>query len=285
MHPIILDFDQSVSTMPGASVVSLIRWQEDIRFGCSMRRLRELDTVLHHELPLVHGPAFLGSGDFHHVSYLLIRRALRRSNLRLVVLDNHPDNMRFPFGIHCGSWVSHVAALPGVTHIDVVGITSKDVSARGLWENRWRPLLSGKLTYWCIGTDTRWARRLGLGGAFKVAGSADELIQSFVQASRGDERVYLSIDKDVLHPDVAHTNWDQGLLRETHVDAVISALGDRIAGADITGDVSLHRYHTWWKRWLSHLDDQPVIALSMLEEWQRSQNEINARLVARLQRL
>ena len=282
MNPIILDFDQSVGALPRASVVSLLAWQEGIRFGCSMARLRKLDTVLQNALPLVHGPAFLGSGDFHHVSYLLIRRALRRSNLRLVVLDNHPDNMRFPFGIHCGSWVSHVAALSGITHIDVVGITSQDVSARGLWENRWRPLLSGKLTYWCIGTDTRWARRLGLGGAFKVADSADELIKSFIQAARGDERVYLSIDKDVLHPDVAHTNWDQGLLRETHLDAVISALGDRIAGADITGDVSLHRYRTRWKRWLSRLDEQPVIAAEALEEWQRSQNAINVRLAARL---
>ena len=281
MRPIILDFDQSV-TLPHASVVSFLGWQEAVRFGCSIHRLRELGVALHYALSGAHGPIFLGSGDFHHVSYLLIRHALHRSNLHLVVLDNHPDNMRFPFGIHCGSWISHVAALPGITHIDVVGITSKDVSAGRLWENRWRPLLSGKVTYWCIGTDTRWAMRLGLGNAFRVSQSADELIQSFVRASRGDERVYLSIDKDVLHPDVARTNWDQGLLREEHLDAVIDALGERISDADITGDVSLHRYTTWWKRWLSRLDDQPAIEPAMLKEWQRTQRAINVRLSDRL---
>ena len=282
MPPIILDFDGSVGALPRASAISLVEWQEAIRFGCSMRQLRRLDATLDGRLPPSYGAVFLGSGDFHHVSYLLIRRALRRSNLHVVVLDNHPDNMRFPFGIHCGSWMSHVAALPGVTHIDVVGITSNDVSARGLWENRWRPLLSGKLTYWCIGTDTRWAKRLGLGAAFKSRNSADELIDSLEQASRGSESVYLSIDKDVLHPDVAHTNWDQGVFREVHLDAVISVFGGRIAGADITGDVSLHRYSTWWKRWLSRLDDQPDISRASLAEWQRTQCAINQRLLARL---
>ena len=61
----------------------------------------------------------LGSGDFHHLSLPLVelearRQRSRAGSLRVVVLDNHPDNMRFPLGVHCGSWVGRAAALPGV---------------------------------------------------------------------------------------------------------------------------------------------------------------------------
>ena len=190
--------------------------------------------------------------------------------------------MRFPFGIHCGSWVSHVAALPNVSHVDVVGITSSDVSISRLWENRWRPLLGGKVTYWCIGADVRWAKRFGLGAAFRAHDSADELIESFVQSVRGFEAIYLSIDKDVLHPDVARTNWDQGVLCESHVAHVLRAVEGRLTGADITGEVSAYTYRTHWKRWLSAVDHQPTIPSASLEEWQRAQHAINARLLAHL---
>lgn len=282
MRPIILDFDDSVGALPDALVVPLQHWQESIRFGCSRRELNRLDAALRHAIPEAHGPVFLGSGDFHHVSYLLIRRATRSSPCRVIVLDNHPDNMRFPFGIHCGSWVSHVAALPNVSHVDVVGITSSDVSLTRLWENRWRPLLDGKVTYWCIGTDVRWVKRFGLGAAFQAHDTADGLIESFVQSARGTEPIYLSIDKDVLHPDVARTNWDQGVLREAHVAHVLRALAGRLAGADVTGEVSAYTYRARWKRWLSAVDHQPTIPAISLEEWQCAQHAINARLLARL---
>lgn len=50
--------------------------------------------------------------------------------------------------------------------------------------------------------------------------------------------MYLSIDKDVLSPDYARTNWDQGQadIAET-VDFIRSFLkGRRLIGADICGE-------------------------------------------------
>ncbi len=282
MTPVVLDFDGSSGTVPDALVVALQSWQELIRFGCSLRSMRRLDTLLDTVMPENCGPVLLGSGDFHHVSHLLIRRVARCCRCRVVVMDNHPDNMRFPFGIHCGSWVSHVAALPNVTRVDVVGITSSDVSIGRLWENRWLPLLRGKVRYWCIGTDVRWARRFGLGSAFSVHPTANALIEAFLHSLQPAQPTYLSIDKDVLHPDVARTNWDQGALRETHLNAVISALTPHLAGMDITGDVSAHRYRTRWKRWLSAIDHQPEIPAAALDSWQRTQRAINARLLTHL---
>jgi len=126
-RPIVLDFDGSVAPLDGTETIALRDHEENLRFACRLRALRDLPQT--GDAPLV----FLGSGDFHHVTYALLAR-LRRS-VEVVVVDNHPDNMRYPFGIHCGSWVSHVAKLPFVARVHVLGITSSDVEGAHVIEN------------------------------------------------------------------------------------------------------------------------------------------------------
>ena len=123
-----------------------------------------------HAGPADHGTVFMGSGDFHHLSWPLIERCAAGrapASLRVVVLDNHPDNMRFPWGVHCGSWVRRVARLPQVAHVHVIGITSGDLGAAHAWEHNLGSVWSGKVTYWSTGVDTRWSRWLGLGPRFR----------------------------------------------------------------------------------------------------------------------
>ncbi len=286
MRPIILDFDQSVGILPDALSVDLGDQQEAVRFGCTLQTLQRLDVLLSSELPESHGPVFLGSGDFHHVSALLIRRASNRSRCRVVVFDNHPDNMRFPFGIHCGSWVSHVARLPNVSHVTVIGITSPDISAPRIWENRLWPLWSGRVSYWCLSMSVSWTKYLGLGSSYRVFHTAEEMINAFeMMTRRSPEPTYLSIDKDVLHPDVVRTNWDQGILSETHLTAAVRALGSSLIGVDVTGEVSAHAYSTAWKRWLSARDKQPTLSADEIAAWQRDHNRLNKNLLATLQTL
>jgi hypothetical protein len=278
--PVVLDIDGSVGALPGSLVVPLGTWQERIRFGCGMRTFGDFSQALDRTLPGGHGTVFVGSGDFHHVSHALIARRAADGMFKVVVLDNHPDNMRFPFGIHCGSWVRHVAALPCVSHVHVLGITSRDVAATHAWENYLSPLLNGKLTNWCIGVDTGWAARVGLGNRFLSFDSAAELLDRFTESVRHDSMpIYLTIDKDVLSPAVAHTNWDQGCLSEEEMMETIAHCRGRLIGSDITGDVSSYRYRTWWKRWLSALDRQPDVNGGELAGWQREQHDINLRLM------
>jgi arginase family enzyme len=282
MRPVVLDFDHSVS-LPDAQVIALGERQEAIRFGCSLRELDRLDAALPDELGRGFAPVFFGSGDFHHVSYPLIRRAASRSACRVVVFDNHPDNMRFIAGIHCGSWVSHVAALPNVSRVDVVGITSRDVSAGRLWENRWLPLWRGHVHYWCVGIDTRWAQRFGMGAALHGFPTMQALEAAFFASMQNDEaRVYLSIDKDVLHPEVARTNWDQGLMREETLLRAIELFKRHLCGMDVNGEVSAYRYRTPWKRWLSAVDGQVEPDPAQMQRWQEDQAALNRRLVAAL---
>ncbi len=279
--PVILDFDDCVGALPGATVIDLRAWQETIRFGCSVRRLRAVGETIMQALPPDHGTVFLGSGDYHHLSWPLIERCAARGPFEVVVFDNHPDNMRFPFGVHCGSWVRKVAQLPCVAHVHVLGISSPDVSWRHAWENYLLPLARGKLSYWTLGVDTRWAAHAGLGRAFKSFESASVMLERFFEHRRASSfPVYLSIDKDVLSPEIAHTNWDQGRLLDTDLISAIDALRGSLIGSDITGDISAYRYSTWWKRKLSALDEQPVIDAAQLAAWQAQQHALNLRLLA-----
>ena len=282
-QPLVLDFDGSVGGPPGAAVLPLADWQQRIRFGCTLRSMAALRHALASVLPSDPGPVFTGSGDFHHVSLLLIERLADRGPLDVVVLDNHPDNMRYPWGIHCGSWVSHVAALPFVRHVQVMGIGSPDVSLRHAFENRLLPLFRGRLSYWCIGSDIGWARRVGLGSAIRNFDSARAMLNAFAEQQAGSRRpVYLSMDKDVLSTRVARTNWDQGELVESDVVEVVSQLARRLAGCDITGDVSAAHYTARWKRWLSAVDAQPAVGGVELLRWQADQQALNARLLQTL---
>ena len=107
------------------------------------------------------------------------------------------------------------------------------------------------------------------------------VVDAFVDAQRTQTRPsYLSIDKDVFAPEVAHTNWDQGRLQVDHALAIIDSLRHRLVGSDINGEVSHYRYETWWKRRLSAMDDQPDIDPAMLAEWQAQQHALNLKLLA-----
>lgn len=280
-RPVVLDIDRSVGPLPGRLVLPLQHWQESVRFGCPLATMRRFGTMLDELLPAEYGTVFTGSGDFHHLSWPLIARLRVTAPFQVVVLDNHPDNMRFPFGVHCGSWVRKVAMLPQVGHVHVLGITSADIGAGHAWENYLAPLRRGKLSYWSIGVDTGWSRRLGLAHAFRGFDTPAALVDAFVEAQRKQSAPsYLSIDKDVFAPEVAHTNWDQGRLLRGHALALIDNLRHGLVGSDINGEVSHYRYKSWWKRRLSAMDEQPGIDPAQLAGWQAQQHALNLQLLA-----
>jgi hypothetical protein len=279
--PLILDFDSSIGELPGATVIALNDWQEAIRFGCTLRTFNTLRKHLDAQLPVDHGTVLMGSGDYHHLTWPLVERQRGKGPFQVVVFDNHPDNMRFPWGIHCGSWVRKVAMLPFVSHVHVVGITSGDIGAKHAWENYLQPLRAGKLSYWCMDVDVAWATRLGLGESFRRYDDPDALTTAFVaQLRAAPQATYLSIDKDAFSIDTARTNWDQGRIEEHHAMEIIEALRGRIIASDINGEVSAYSYRTWWKRWLSGMDGQTPVPQSELDAWQAQQRALNTRLLA-----
>ena len=285
--PVVLDVDGSVGPLPGETRIDLKSWQEDVRFGCTLSRFASFRDELMRRMPPAdaHGTVWMGSGDFHHLSWPLIERQIPRTRpaaqIRVVVLDNHPDNMRFPIGVHCGSWVRRVALMPGVAEVQVVGITSADIGAGHCWENYLKPLVGGKLQYWSVGVPTGWARFAGAARAMHPFDSTQALVEALCRDWQDRPMAtYLSIDKDVFSPDVVRTNWDQGQLTEQQAAQLIHALRGRIFASDITGDVSAYQYRTPWKRWLSQADGQDdAISAVALQSWQADQHALNARLM------
>lgn len=283
---VILNFDNSVGTFDRALDIDLGEWQDTIRFSTKWTDFQRLENELQRQLPDDYGPIFLGSGDYHHVSQLLIKQRHKRleiEKLTVIVIDNHPDNMRYPFGIHCGSWISHAAALPFVDHIHVVGITSGDISIKHAVENRLKPLISKKLTYWSTGVNVGWAALLGLKSAFQTFDNIDDMMSAFISSIyKVGHPIYLSIDKDALSPRFIHTNWDQGEMETRHLTDLITNLGKKLIGCDITGEVSNYTYKNFWKRLMSQLDGQSIVPENSLIKWQEEQHQLNSRLIEML---
>lgn len=295
-NALILDLDQSVLPLPGAVNIPLGGWQEAIRFGCTLNTLARLDSEIAFQPPSlsqvnamteavktgekISPTVFLGSGDYHHISYLLIRRyAQHGQTLQVVVFDNHPDNMRYPFGIHCGSWVNQVSRLSFVSCVHVLGITSTDVEVAHAWENHLRPLRAGKVRYWCVGCNLAWTQYLDITNcqSFESISALLKAFDNYLQYTPGP--IYLSIDKDVLSPEDVHTNWDQGVMRMEELASAIRLLKKRIIGSDVTGEVSVYTYKSRFKRLLSGLDGQPEIAEAKLAQWHREHQTVNRQLL------
>ena len=72
---------------------------------------------------------FMGSGDFHHVSALLLTSALQHHSrqVTLIHVDNHPDWVKFEKGTHCGSWINRALEQPQVQKVITIGVCSHDL--------------------------------------------------------------------------------------------------------------------------------------------------------------
>lgn len=197
-------------------------------------------------LPPAFGPAlvFSGSGDFHHVTPLLIARALAASDAPAVTVlhfDNHPDWVRFGPGAHCGSWVGDAARLTGVAKVLTIGVCSPDID---------RPERKGAdLSLVEDGRVELYAYRApGSASHVRLCGREWPTIEAmgeaafvaYLAARIDTDALYVTIDKDVLRPAEAGTNWDQGLASLALVQAIIdrAAQGRRLIGADVVGDWS-----------------------------------------------
>lgn len=254
ISPIILDIDGSRSFPIGAERIDLRRWQGNLRYSASFSDLARLESLLRSSLE-GKTAAFLGSGDFHHLTFALLRRRTER-NLHAVVFDNHPDNMIFPWGIHCGSWVYHAARLPNIRKISVIGITSGDVSGINLLQNHYSVLRSGKVAYYCFRELPAALGILSSGAAHDARGArkrwAAWLQDTFL---KDGSDLYLSIDKDVLCPAAARSTWDQGVMEAGELLLAVKTLSPRVVAADIVGEPSSYAYRSPVKRFFTWLDD------------------------------
>lgn len=222
----------------------------ELRLWARPVSLQRLQNRLATALPVPDGAClvFSGSGDFHHITPLLIARALDgQAGQPVTVLhfDNHPDWVKFGPGAHCGSWVGQAARMAQVSRVLTVGVCSADIE---------RPAAKGA-DLQLVEEDRveLYAYRAGSApDAITVCGRRWPTIEGMGEAAFADflpsrietEAVYLTIDKDVLRPEDAGTNWDQGCTSLEYLKTLItrSLEGHRLIGADVVGDWSAARY-------------------------------------------
>ncbi|HTH17599.1 MAG TPA: hypothetical protein VL974_13160 [Magnetospirillum sp.] len=197
---------------------------------------------------------FMGSGDYHHLTAPLVARV--PGPVSVVHFDNHPDWSKWPPAYHCGSWVNRVLDMPHVAKVVTIGPTSdavtwpqfKGANLKALNDPRfelhpWRFAPSRVLGRGKV----RWRNLAGADWTDFV----DDLVKRLPT-----EAVYLTIDKDVLHPDEAVTNWNQGHMRVDHLLSMIRALAEakRIVGVDVCGEFAKPHFPNPAKRLLARFD-------------------------------
>ncbi len=277
---LILDIDGSLIKDENIHSIALGEFQEKIRYFSTFKALNKLENHIIDEI-VSHSIYLIGNGDFHHLSYLLIKNN-PAENIHVIVFDNHPDNMYIPFGIHCASWVYHAARLPNVRRVSVIGITSQDINGLNLVQNRFSLLRKGKVEYYCFKRVSNAAFLLSRNGIHEMVSSEKNLL-SFIKDEliQKDEKIYLSIDKDVLQRECINTYWDQGNMTENQLFDCIDLLSENLIAADITGDLSTYKYKNYIKGLLRRLDGAEI-PLSNLVYEREKHAALNYRIISHL---
>ncbi|HYM31132.1 MAG TPA: hypothetical protein VEU47_07540 [Candidatus Cybelea sp.] len=273
----VLDLDGSLREQPAlkeaigegsAQVIDFAAERDALRLWASRRRMRDFaGRIGALAAPAGKGPdvTFLGSGDFHHLTYALIARA--PTPLTVLHFDNHPDWVRLPPAFHCGSWINRLLELPHVMRIVTVGPCGSDLDLPQLKGGNLGALADGRLELypWRHGPSRVWGR-IGSGAGHRREGDhlvwrcvGDDGWPAFLDdlVSRlPTDAVWITIDKDVLRPEDAATNWDQG---EMPLAALVAALktvagAKRVAGIDVCGEYAPPAFVNPLKRIAARLD-------------------------------
>lgn len=268
--PRILDLDGSLRVQRGflresnATVSPLESFGPLLRYICRREERQRFERRLNPSD--AHRLTFFGSGDFHHLTFSLLKQF--REPMSVVVFDQHPDwDVTSPFPC-CGTWVNDALRLPHIERIIVLGAGDEDLGGAQLWRGNRAALRSGRLEIYPATLETSlWSgmgtfeiacgkRRQGrfLWKTLKERGMS--AILDDVLARLPTKRLYISVDKDCFQSQFARSNWDAGELELGDVCAAIERLQTEceLVGADVTGEWSAPRFRRAWVRAVSGAD-------------------------------
>ena len=244
-----LNLDDAWSDLPSVlPVVDAREWGPRLRFSAPTRLIERF----FHELNPRLGPFLLyGSGDFHHLSGLWIRRFAHP--FILVSFDNHPDWDVRPPHWGCGGWINRALELPQVEKVSVWGCGNFECWwPRNIFGNR-RALRAGELEVhpWADGRSEADRDRTGA----ILRSNWQAKFNQFAQ-SLGGSPVYVTIDLDCLRAADAVTNWENGRFATEDVAWALTQLRNhaRIVGGDICGAFSPPKYERLKQRFAAQMD-------------------------------
>lgn len=160
---------------------------------------------------------FIGSGNYHYVTYLLLEKI--KEPFILVLFDHHTDIMpsRFFNMLSCGCWVKRALdENKNLKKVILIGAKKELIDSIGSnYNNRiisFAEPVSDNRKYW------------------------ENFSKKYI-----DYPIYISIDKDVLDYSCASTNWDQGCLTLSQLDHICDTIckNHRVLGMDVCGENSI----------------------------------------------
>ena len=256
----------------GLPIVDARVWGPKLRFSAPQRLVAEF--YREYETHLVAPFLLYGSGDFHHLTALWIRRVAQP--VILVSFDNHPDWDVRPPKWGCGGWVNRALEIPHVRRVSVWGCGNFECWwPHQLFGNR-RAERAGILDVhpWADGRPSKDQQRRG-------AILRDNWPEHFEQFAKdlGGTNVYVTIDLDCLRAEEAVTNWESGRFTIVDLEWALKKLREssQIIGGDICGAYSSPHYARFKQRFAGEFD-HPKLQLPALDQIRR----INSAALAKL---
>jgi hypothetical protein len=253
----LLNFDDSVTRQPdfpagaGAATVDLTALGPAARLWADRAQAaairRALDPALRNAI------TFLGSGDYHYVSALLLEQF--EQPVTVVVFDHHPDWDRLPPRHGCGAWVSRALEQRNVAQVVLAGNASSDLAFPAILTGQWRAVRAGRILQLPFAAPRRgpgpWTRIPWR----ELQGDPMGIFRGVIE-QLACRRVYVSIDKDCLAAPFALTNWEEGRLTLELLLSFLRTLREKceIVGLDVTGEYSSGPIPGRWKSWCSGFD-------------------------------
>lgn len=161
------------------------------------------------------GITFIGSGNYHYVSFLLLSEI--KEPFTLILFDYHTDMLENPDAniISCGSWVLHALKyLPQLKKVIIIGV--EEALAKAIPKLYQEKVIA--FPHHRVDLDPELPRKL--------------------IAEINTNAVYISIDKDVLSESEVYTDWEQGTLTLEKLEEMLWYISTRkkIVGEDICGE-------------------------------------------------
>jgi hypothetical protein len=196
-----------------------------------------------------------GSGDFHHLTALWLRRL--HKPFILVAFDNHPDWDVRPPRWSCGGWMNRALELPQLKHAVVWGCGNFECWwPHQIFGNR-KAERSGRLTVhpWA---DDRPAKARQRRGAI-LRDNWRQQLDDFAHKLIG-ENLYVTIDLDCLAPGLAWTNWENGRFDYEDLQWALATLRrhGRVLAGDLCGAWSEERFARRKQLFASEMDHPKI---------------------------
>jgi hypothetical protein len=241
-------------------VVDARAWGPRLRFSAPPRLVAEFYRA--HETNLAAPFLLYGSGDFHYLTALRLRRI--GGPMVLVSFDNHPDWDVRPPRWCCGGWINRALEFSHLQHVAVWGCGNFECWwPHQIFGNR-RAERAGILEVhpWADDRPLKDRRRKGA----ILRENWRERFEEFTKRLSG-ENVYVTIDLDCLCVDEAVTNWESGRFTVADLEWALQKLREfaPITSGDICGAFSTPKYARW-KQGFAGEFDRPKLAPPNLEK-------------------